>query len=48
MKPQALDKSFCYKCNGTKLKGGWSRECGAGFSRVSEKSLKKVKKRLKK
>ena len=38
IKPQALDKTFCYKCNGTKREAG---RAGAGrFSRFSKNSLK--------
>ena len=40
-KPQALDKTSCYKCNGTKRKGG--RAGVRRFSRFSKKIVfKKV------
>ena len=40
IKPQALDKTFCYKCNVTKRDAG---RAGVGrFSGFSLKSFKKV------
>ena len=47
MKPQALDKSFCYKCNGTKREAGRA-DAGPDFQEFQKKLKKKVKKRLKK
>ena len=46
IKPQALDKTFCYKCNVTKREAG---RAGLGrFSRFSAKKVLKTPKKEKK
>ena len=39
IKPQALDRTSCYKCNGTK---GWSRRGGESFVPFKKIVFKKV------
>ena len=45
IKPQALDKTSCYKCNGTKRRG-WSRRGGEFFNIFEKIVFKKVLKKF--